>query len=477
MKETEKKIYLALKLDKSSINKDRNGDIIFDVEASNENLDLEEQQVLQRALLDSKEYFLSNGFISKDHLHQKVVGEGEDKRVIYDEDFIIGEPLEVYTKGTSTRVKGKLYKDNEYAKKFIKLLQEGSTRVKASVGGLLPIVKKVKENGKEVEKVISVLWNDLALTISPVNPTVSNAYIVKSLNSLEFVKALSAGYGTDSAKFTGGRAIIQENIKNKQKKDLKIDEKFMLFITKIIQGAVNSEKEAKENLSKIYGDNNWSLEEIIKTINKNREELKRRFPMIDWKNMFSFLKKSNSSCSEKDDDVLDMNGENAGENDDNVDNDNVDDETKISKSLLENLSKDVAILKTKLEEMSKTMEEGQEYMAKAINANRATIDEILGQPKSRTSAVNSMETMAKGGYANKQKIIHKQFTAQSKEMALDIFTNARRAGEISLMDVVKVEGQINKSIANPNFQIDQKYIMLLQAKMRESGTYTKREVK
>lgn len=462
-KEEERKIYLALKLDKSSIGKDRNGDFIFDVEASNENLDLEEQKVLQRALLDSKDYFLSNGFISKDHLHQKIVGEGDNKTLIYDEDFIIGEPLEVYTKGTSTRVKGKLYKNNEYAQKFIKLLQEGSSRVKASVGGLLPIVKKVKEGGKEIEKVISVLWNDLALTISPVNPTVSSAYIVKSLNSLEFVKALTAGHGTDSATFTGGRAIIKENIESKQTENVQLDKRLMYFLTKIIQGKIHTEKEAKELLSKIYKDDKWSLEEIIKTINKNREKIEEVLPMIEWGDMFLFMKKSNTP-EKKEDDDLELNNENLEGK-----NEGGDDEVKISKSLLENLSETVATLSAKVEEMSKTMAEGQEYMAKAINANRQSIDEILGQPKPKTSVVNSTELMAKGAFGNEQKIIHKQFTTQSKEMALDIFTKARRAGEISLMDVVKMEGQINKSIANPSFQIDQKYIMLLQAKMREAG--------
>ncbi|MGP1520065.1 MAG: hypothetical protein ACTTIZ_00920 [Treponema sp.] len=463
MEKTEERIYLALKLDKSSIGKDRNGDFIFDVEASNENLDLEEQKVLQRALLDSKEYFLSNGFISKDHLHQKIVGEGDNKTLIYDEDFIIGEPLEVYTKGTSTRVKGKLYKNNEYAQKFIKLLQEGSSRVKASVGGLLPIVKKVKEGGKEIEKVISVLWNDLALTISPVNPTVSSAYIVKSLNSLEFVKALTAGHGTDSSKFTGGRAIIKENIESRQKENAELDERLIYFLTKIIQGNIHTEKEAKELLSKIYKDDKWSLEEIIKTIYKNREKIEEVLPMIKWEDMFPFMKKSNTP-EKKEDDDLELNSENLEGK-----NEGGDDEVKISKSLLENLSETVATLSTKVEEMSKAMEEGQEYMAKAINANRQSIDEILGQPKPKTSVVNSTELMTKGAFGNGQKIAHKQFTTQSKEMALDIFTKARRAGEISLMDVVKVEGQINKSIVNPSFQIDQKYIMLLQAKMREAG--------
>ena len=338
-------------------------------------------------------------------------------------------------------------------------MQEGSSRVKASVGGLLPIVKKVKEGGKEIEKIVSVLWNDLALTISPVNPTVSSAYIVKSLNSLEFVKALTAGHGTDSSTFTGGHAIIKENIESRQKENAELDERLIYFLTKIIQGNIHTEKEAKELLAKIYKNDKWSLEEIMKTINKNRKKIEEVLPMIKGEDMFPFMKKSNTP-EKKEDDDLDLDDENLeGENKDG------DDEVKISKSLLENLSETVATLSAKVE----AMEEGQEYIAKAINANRQSIDEILGQPKPKTSVANSTELMAKGAFGNGQKIIHKQFTPQSKEMALDIFTKARRAGEISLMDVVKMEGQINKSIANPSFQIDQKYIMLLQAKMREAG--------
>jgi hypothetical protein len=49
---------------------DKEGNFIFDVEASNENLDLEGERTLQRALLGTKDYFLTNGVISKVQLHQ-----------------------------------------------------------------------------------------------------------------------------------------------------------------------------------------------------------------------------------------------------------------------------------------------------------------------------------------------------------------------------------------------------------------------
>jgi hypothetical protein len=199
-------VFLQMELKKGSFSTDENGDFIFDVEASNENLDLDGQRVLQRALLDSKNYFLSNGVIDKDHLSSEQRPDGKWRR---NESFVIGEPVAVYTDGKSTRVKGRLYKSNEYAREFIRLLRDGSTRVKASVGGLIP---KVLGN-----KVVSVLWNNLALTTAPVNPTVGPAVALsKSLSSAEFVKTLQAGYGTDSAEFTGGRALQKEDVEHEK---------------------------------------------------------------------------------------------------------------------------------------------------------------------------------------------------------------------------------------------------------------------
>ena len=49
---------------------DKDGNYTFEVEASNENLDLQNQIVQQKALIKSKEYFLSNGIISDDHQHK-----------------------------------------------------------------------------------------------------------------------------------------------------------------------------------------------------------------------------------------------------------------------------------------------------------------------------------------------------------------------------------------------------------------------
>jgi hypothetical protein len=196
-----KQVALSLDLRKGALRKKRNGNWIVEVEASNENLDLEGQRVLQSALLKSKDYFLHNGVVSKDHYHKD---KDEYGNTIFREEYVIGEPLEVVKEPDKTVVRLELYKDNPYAQEFAKLLESNSSRVKASVGGTV----LEKEDGEDGEDIKTVLWDDLALTIAPVNPTLSGATLLrKSLGSGEFVKALSAGCGTDAAQFEGGRAL------------------------------------------------------------------------------------------------------------------------------------------------------------------------------------------------------------------------------------------------------------------------------
>ena len=191
---------------KSFGEEDEDGNYIFETEASNENLDLQNQIIQQKALTDSKEYFLSNGVISDDHQHKRYDANGN---IISDKTKIIGEPISVRTEGTRTFVKGKLYSYVEAAKPFIDLLKAHSSRVKASVGGIKPIVRKNKDG---TETVTAFLWNDLALTCSPVNYTVGSAAFAKSMSNVDFCKALSAGYGTDAATMTGGRCLQKEDL-------------------------------------------------------------------------------------------------------------------------------------------------------------------------------------------------------------------------------------------------------------------------
>lgn len=197
---------------------DENGNYIFEVEASNENLDLQNQRTLQSALMKSKEYFLTNGVISDDHQHKT---RNPDGTVESHKDKIIGEPISVRTNGKSTFVKGILYKGIKAAQPYIDLLKNKSKLVKASIGGIMPTIRKEKDG---TETVTGFMWNDLALTTSPVNWTVGSAKFAKSIGMVEFCKSLEAGSGTDAAEYEGGRALQKEDIEDETTKLLEIND-------------------------------------------------------------------------------------------------------------------------------------------------------------------------------------------------------------------------------------------------------------
>ncbi len=224
---------------------DENGNFIVEVEASNENLDLQNQRTLQSALEESKEYFLTNGVISDDHQHKV---RNPDGSVESHKEKVIGEPISVRKEGKSTFVKCLLYKGVEAAKPYINLLKNGSKLVKASIGGIMPTIRKEKDG---TETVTRFMWNDLALTLSPVNWTVGSARFAKSIAMVDFCKSLEAGTGTDAANFEGGRVLQKEDIEDETEKLLEINDGEMdpedsIEKTKKGEGHFFTEKEIRD---------------------------------------------------------------------------------------------------------------------------------------------------------------------------------------------------------------------------------------
>ena len=219
---------------------DENGNYIFEVEASNENLDLQNQRTLQSALMKSKEYFLTNGVISDDHQHKV---RNPDGTVESHKEKIIGEPISVRTDGKSTFVKGILYKGVAAAKDYINLLKNHSSRVKASIGGIMPTIRKEKDGS---ETVTGFMWNDLALTTSPVNWTVGSARFAKSVSMVDFCKSLEAGNGADAADFEGGRALQKEDLEEETTKLLDINDAEMDPADSLEKSKEELEKSIKE---------------------------------------------------------------------------------------------------------------------------------------------------------------------------------------------------------------------------------------
>ena len=234
---------------------DENGNYIFEVEASNENLDLQNQRTLQSALMKSKEYFLTNGVISDDHQHKV---RNPDGTVESHKEKIIGEPISVRTDGKSTFVKGILYKGVAAAKDYINLLKNHSSRVKASIGGIMPTIRKEKDGS---ETVTGFMWNDLALTTSPVNWTVGSARFAKSVSMVDFCKSLEAGSGADATEFEGGRGLQKEDIEDETEKLLEINDGEM--------DPADSMEKSKEELEKSIEEMEINdIKDCIQEINK-----------------------------------------------------------------------------------------------------------------------------------------------------------------------------------------------------------------
>lgn len=487
-------IYLSLQIRKSQEEKkDEYGNFIFEVEASNENVDLQDQIVLQNALIESKEEFLKNGVISLDHLHRR---KNEDGTVTVDNSKIIGEPIDVKfdTKTKSTVVVGKLYKDNPEAEKIINLLKSGSTRVKASVGGIFPEIVKNAKTG--VEKVIHVLWNDLALTVNPVNNTVSNAVFAKSMTSAEFVdflpeeikKSLCAGYGTDSNEMSGGRAIIKEDVEKKvndttvEKSNDTVDE--TLAIQQLIdfaqRGRINGEKDAIDFLMSKGLSKEKAGEITSEIIKQGRQVMKKSFS-----NAVSELLKSLTGQREdeedinkgrdKDEDVDDIdlgNGEdeNTGdeddadgedteepeeEPDDNSDDDQMVDGSKLLKSLdyeLSEMRKSMKVLRKQNEDLGKAVVD----LAQMVYA----IGNEKNPPRSTMAkSMNGNSVQNKGSREGRPTL--EEFTKVQS-----ILTKAVAAGEISLQKSTMIESEVQRVMQLGGKMSDETYKFIC-SKMKE----------
>ena len=156
-----------------SLEFDEDGNAICCGEASNENADLEGDITLQQAMIDSKDYFLASGVVTYDHRHNNPDEKNPER-------YIIGEPIDVeFTPDKKTRVKFKLFRSNAIAQEIIGKLKDKAKTVRISIGG--------RFGRKQGNKIVSFLWDEIALTYKPVNNTLSPVYLG---NTLSFSKSL-----------------------------------------------------------------------------------------------------------------------------------------------------------------------------------------------------------------------------------------------------------------------------------------------
>jgi hypothetical protein len=85
----------------------------------------------------------------------------------------------------------------------------------------------------------------------------------------------------------------------------------------------------------------------------------------------------------------------------------------------------------------------------------------------RRGVISTLETHSSTKEKNDSQIRHKQFTAETKAVAAEVMRKALSAGSLSLEDCVKLESQINQSMRDPGFQLDERYIQILASAARE----------
>lgn len=488
-------VYLNLEIRKSAGKTDDFGNYIFEVEASNENLDIQNQIVLQRALMESKDEFLKGGVISFDHLHKR---RDEKGNVISDPSMVIGEPIDVYfdEKNKKTIVKGKLYSNNDKAKDLIKMLKAGSTRVRASVGGIFPQVVKNLKTG--VEKVTHVLWNDLALTTSPVNNTVGSAVFAKSMTAAEFVdylplelkKSLCAGYNTDSATKTGGQALIPEDVNTKtidvsnthaiSKSDVNEEEIIAQLVELAKNRRINGKDDAIEFLI-LHGISKEKAGEITsEIINQGGQMMKKSFS-----NAVSDLLKSLIGGNPKDDDedIKKVNEDGANADDENLDDENDDidlddeDEEDEENEDGENDDEDMVdggeVLKaldatiTTLAKSQKATEKRLNDLGEAIVGLAEMVSAIGNQKIPPRTVLNKSMNADGGNNAGKQNLSAKPTEDDLYNVQL-VLKKAVDEGEIDMIQSSMISSDFQKCM-NTGRPMNPKYFEFLQTRLNKGA--------
>ncbi len=200
------------------------GERFIYLEASNEALDQQNEVVLSKALEASADYYLQYGNIDLDHLTQVGAKAGISDYNLYE----IGRPVDVRVDGTRTFVKGQIFSGVGPAADKANQFWNSITGVNPpqrwypSVGGA--VLEKATDIDPESHAkrslVTKVRWTNIGMSKTPVNSQVPTATTIPfgvlakcwGSQGLDLTKALSAGYGTDSANLTEGAALRQQSL-------------------------------------------------------------------------------------------------------------------------------------------------------------------------------------------------------------------------------------------------------------------------
>ncbi len=199
-------------------------------EASNEKVDQQGESVLAKALEASSDHYLKFGNLDLDHY--SLLGKPNPAKgwagLPNPEQYEIGRPVSVRIDGSRTFVKAQLYTGSGALAKNANMVWESMTTLNPparwypSVGGAV-LAKSIKIDPATKNKVAvveKVRWTNVALSRTPVNQNLPSAQIVPfgalvkcwGAHGLDLAKAITAGYGTDSAGLVGGGALRMQSL-------------------------------------------------------------------------------------------------------------------------------------------------------------------------------------------------------------------------------------------------------------------------
>lgn len=191
-------------------------------EASNEDVDHQNEVVLQKALAESSDYYLRHGNVDLSHFSLLGPKAGIPDYMSYE----IGKPSAVQVNGKKTFVKAELYQGESPMAKNANMVWDSLTKQRPasswfpSVGGAV-LAKSVRVDpttGDKIALIERVRWSNVALDRQPVNKTVPQVSMApvgtfaKALGGFILTKALEASYATDAATKTGGGALGAQSL-------------------------------------------------------------------------------------------------------------------------------------------------------------------------------------------------------------------------------------------------------------------------
>ncbi|MDE2232575.1 MAG: hypothetical protein KGJ90_00385 [Patescibacteria group bacterium] len=195
---------------------EESGKRLVEVQASSEDTDLEGDQILQKSLLGSSDYFIKNGHLDIDHFSEI----GHRIGIANPSAWIIGRPVEVKDLGDGrTGVVGEIRRsadgkhdpiNNKYDEFWDSLTSDPPVKWRASIygfpthDGLIDCKSTHCSSGATRFIVTKFRWESLAFTRHPVNDSLSGyAKVVTRKAFIEMLKGVSPLMPTSTVGLAG----------------------------------------------------------------------------------------------------------------------------------------------------------------------------------------------------------------------------------------------------------------------------------